>query len=1273
MKKILISLLAMMASCACLTACFASNAGTSTPDASTPSTSNPTTSDESAEPVHPHVEALELAKDYLYGQLVEKDIEVRADYKLMGSYNSFFFDAPLTVTWAVDVAEGVTLKLDEEKNEWTVDVDEFLKEDLFYKLTATIADNDGHSTSFTLDRKVLKEAPVVPEKITEAPVEGKAYKLYMYQVTKKAELYFTGEMSGFYLATTNASQGQTYVDGVDVYVENVEGKEGSFYIYFTDAKGVKQYFGISNSHNEKGWHVNAIYSPTNTVAEGEIGTFEFTYSTKYGTFIGTVDGITYEKTVDGVETVVTETASFYFGTYSGYYTIGTSHVDNYTNEDASIAYLVEMIDKTQVDASDKVASEKKTLNITTAFSGAVEEALPTQGTTFGDVSISWAVKSGDATIENNVLKVAAPTEEKKIVLTATITCGEASDTADVEISVYPKSPVTAVAEPVEGTAYAFYLYQANKAKNYYFTGKMDGNFLATTDDATKAADVYAEKSGDGVKIYVLNADNSKSYIKLTEYAKDNGKYGAGISLDATDGSVFIYNAQFAMWSCNTGNDTFYLGTYNEYTTISASATSYVNTENANVTQFIARFGTIDESAIVPPSEGGEEEGGETPTYSTPEEILNALYALDDGESLEGEFTLTGEIIALDNYNNPTIVVTGFENKPVYCYKLKVTNVIGDTITVTATSMKNYGGTYEFMNCTLVNSEVGGGEEGGEETLTTSEIGTILTSAAGKYQAEGTVVATYARGFVLKDKTGMILVYLNALPTVNAGDKVTVVGTTSNYGKVMQFGAGSEVTYVEAGSVGMALAESLTAEQCDAYVAAESVSLKYVELTGTLSVSGNYYNITIEGATTAVGSVAYPTDEMKAQLAELDGKVISVEGYFIGVSGTKYVNIMATSVKEAGDIGDDKEEEKPSEEECKHNYVDGTCTECGEADPDYKPEELTQEDIVNAAYALESGAALEGSYTLTGTIVSIDTAYSTQYSNITVTIIIDDMANNLIECFRMKGEGADTVKVGDVICVTGTLKNYNGKIEFDCPSLDAITTDATASDLTKAVAEARALDVVAKVEENSDITLPLQGTTYTDVVISYASDNACAVVNGGTIAFTLPEEACNVTITATLTCNEATFTATFGIAVSAAPKAGEATYDYALQSATAGTQYADESKVLDDNVTISTHNTGCHFHANNLRIYHSTQRDGYAVITSKKVISAFSMAIADKSGPVDVYGSTDGTNWTLIQTVTTSNNTTSTLDIDETVGYTYLKIDPTSGQLRINSISLTLIG
>ncbi|MBQ3000614.1 MAG: hypothetical protein IJD63_02575 [Oscillospiraceae bacterium] len=139
-------------------------------------------------------------------------------------------------------------------------------------------------------------------------------------------------------------------------------------------------------------------------------------------------------------------------------------------------------------------------------------------------------------------------------------------------------------------------------------------------------------------------------------------------------------------------------------------------------------------------------------------------------------------------------------------------------------------------------------------------------------------------------------------------------------------------------------------------------------------------------------------------------------------------------------------------ECDHHGGTASCTEkavcidCdnayGElADHDYdeetnlcscgakNPTAYTPKEIVEAAYALEKDATL-GEYTLTGTITKIEDSYSTQYQNISVDIVIEGCEDKPILCFRMTGDGAASLKVGDVITVTGTIKNYKGTVEFD---------------------------------------------------------------------------------------------------------------------------------------------------------------------------------------------------------------------------------------------------
>ena len=88
------------------------------------------------------------------------------------------------------------------------------------------------------------------------------------------------------------------------------------------------------------------------------------------------------------------------------------------------------------------------------------------------------------------------------------------------------------------------------------------------------------------------------------------------------------------------------------------------------------------------------------------------------------------------------------------------------------------------------------------------------------------------------------------------------------------------------------------------------------------------------------------------------------------------------------------------------------------------------DIVDQAYALDKGAAMDGVYTLMGEIISVDSAWSDQYKNITVSIIVKDREDKPIQCYRLKGDGAQDLMIGDTITVYGNLKNYNGTIEFD---------------------------------------------------------------------------------------------------------------------------------------------------------------------------------------------------------------------------------------------------
>ena len=162
-----------------------------------------------------------------------------------------------------------------------------------------------------------------------------------------------------------------------------------------------------------------------------------------------------------------------------------------------------------------------------------------------------------------------------------------------------------------------------------------------------------------------------------------------------------------------------------------------------------------------------------------------------------------------------------------------------------------------------------------------------------------VIATYAQGFLMTDSSnGILLVYQGTganIPTV--GQVVNVTGTVSTYAGFLQFakdGLTVETTG-ETKTVTNPTPETMSGSALDAWL--RTPSIKYVEYVGQLTISGNYYNVTIPGASTAIGSVQYPDGAIKTALDGLSGKYIKVTGWLIGYSQSKYTNTMATAVVE----------------------------------------------------------------------------------------------------------------------------------------------------------------------------------------------------------------------------------------------------------------------------------------------------------------------------------------------------------------------------------------
>lgn len=173
------------------------------------------------------------------------------------------------------------------------------------------------------------------------------------------------------------------------------------------------------------------------------------------------------------------------------------------------------------------------------------------------------------------------------------------------------------------------------------------------------------------------------------------------------------------------------------------------------------------------------------------------------------------------------------------------------------------------------------------------IGEITTE--GTYKTEGTVVARGKMAYIIADNTGAMMVYHKDNER-SVGEKISISGEVTLYNaqSTPQFSASAEVEVLSTGNSWSYNPTKMDASAMDALLSGTPVC-KEIEFEGNLAVDGNYVNVTIPGAVSAIGSVKYIDN---STVAAYDGKDVIVKGYFVGTSSGKYVNVLPYSVEEA---------------------------------------------------------------------------------------------------------------------------------------------------------------------------------------------------------------------------------------------------------------------------------------------------------------------------------------------------------------------------------------
>jgi len=297
-----------------------------------------------------------------------------------------------------------------------------------------------------------------------------------------------------------------------------------------------------------------------------------------------------------------------------------------------------------------------------------------------------------------------------------------------------------------------------------------------------------------------------------------------------------------------------------------------------------------------------------------------------------------------------------------------------------------------------------------------------------------------------------------------GVEITAQDTASGYYK---FALGGKETYVRISSSN----NCITKDEQATFIKGHTDHFGYTaDVTGIISIySGSFY--LVPATVDAFENYKLPERSDKEKL-EIEVGTVTVDGVItesktvaLATKGSTYPEVTYTWTSDSTNALYDaaKGELTVTVPDAPETFKLTLTAKCG-SETVTKEFEVsltklaTPEDIVNAVYALEDGAALPGTYTLSGVITSIDTAYSEQYKNITVTIAVGNMSDKLIQCYRLKGEGAEKLAVGDNITVTGALKNYKGTKEFDSGcTLDAAKSPAEIVDALYAIEGDNALE------------------------------------------------------------------------------------------------------------------------------------------------------------------------------------------------------------------------
>lgn len=547
------------------------------------------------------VETVEYDTDsalaYLKNMYKGENSVTATDYEVVGQI--YISGVKYTVTWT---SSNEKIKVEAlENGNWLINVDEKSETEETYTLTATITAENGDTRTHSYERSVPK------------------YNVLSWDQYMKAAENDVVLVEGIVVGMNSVSKGNKRNH---LFLADASGKGGYYcYILTSDpvTDGIQVGMTVSVSGTVSPYSgMQEIKNCTATIVDKTIKdvtpidmTSVFSQATPdYSEYVGRL--VTIKGVKIGSQDLATETSQYLYFTIGGVKGYVRTYVTDMCHEVANDAakktideahaahfgwtadatgililysgnpYLIpvsttpfEYKELVQATVAEKINDSIDSISIASKVASDTTIDLPLKGANYDDVTIAWTSNNECATVgADGKLTIKLQDEAQTVTLTATLTCGETTETKTftIEVAAKPKVALTVVDTPVDGGEYYLMSEQKALGKNLFFTGKLSGNFCATTEDYAAAIKIKTVATKGGYHIQV-----GTQYLGVGTYTNKSGGTSYKVTLDDTATTVFVWNTENKTFTTAIDETDLYIGTYNEFTTLSASKLSYIST------------------------------------------------------------------------------------------------------------------------------------------------------------------------------------------------------------------------------------------------------------------------------------------------------------------------------------------------------------------------------------------------------------------------------------------------------------------------------------------------------------------------------------------------------------------------------------------------------------------------------------------------------------------------------------------------------------------------